>query len=423
MTSVPNHPLPLSGNNRIQFLTAFILLLSSCALLQGSKPVQPSPEKPKEVVKSEKQTPLPKEDVTAPLPKTNETVWFYGDRYEVANRKRDLKVAVILPFQSEERLADIMFEYYLGLKEAFLEIETDDVNFKLIVYSISNDSASIARLLFKQELKSADAIIGPIGDVAMNLVSSFGLKHKIPVFSPFSPVDQLSQPNPLFFNLNTDRKSKATAMASFLKRNYPKAKFIIVRDGKKYDKEFVPVLMAELDKQKIAYTKVNFGNFNSWATYLSGEQNLVYVPTTEKNVVSVTLGNIFSVKKNVIILGEYKWVDLVNNDYKFWETLNVHLVGTSFVDYHDSTNYYFRLNYRNKYLTDPGEYAHLGYAQGRFLSEAMSAFGTAFPMYISGKSFAYNGSCFQFSAQNGIRYNNHLWILKYQDHKLTPLSP
>lgn len=424
MTLVPNLLPPLSGNNRFQILTVFILLLSSCAILQGSKPVQPEPDHKPDIPVSEKSVPLPKEKIEdVPAVKNTEKVWFYGEEYEVANRKKDIKIAVILPFESDPRLSEIMFNYYQGLKEAILEMESDEINFKLLVYSVTNDSNSVKRLLQKSELKTADAIIGPIGDASMNVVSAFGVKHKIPVFSPFTPVDQVNPANSLFYNLNTDHKSKAKAIAVFVKKNYPASKFIIVRDGKKYDQEFVPVLMAELDKQKIPYSKTAFSNFNGWAALLSAEHNLVYIPTTEKNVVSVCLGNIFSVKKNVSILGEYKWVDLVNNDYKFWESLQVHLLSGSFVDYRDSSNYMFRTNYRNKYLLDPDEYAHLGYAQGRFVSEALAAFGGAFPMYINGKSFVYNGSCFQFSATNGIRFNNHLWILKYEDHTLIPVAP
>lgn len=392
-------------------------------MLQGSKPVYPDPAPPKDPIKIEKPVALPKEDKENVKSSKEERVWFYGEEYLVQNRKKDLKVSVILPFEGEERLAGIMYDYYQGLKEAFLELDDNDINFKLVVYSVLYDSASVARLLQKPELKTSDAIIGPIGDVAMNLVSNFGAKNKIPVFSPFTPVTQLSQNNSLFFNLNTDHKSKSKAIATFIKKNYPGAKLIIVRDGKKYDKEFVPVLLTELDNLKISYTKLPFSNVNNWSSALSDNQNVVYIPTTEKNVVSVSLGNIFSVKKNVVVLGEYKWVDLTNNDYKFWEALNVHLVGDTYIDFADSSNYMFRENYRTKYLIDPNEYALLGYAQGKFVSEAMSAFGASFPLYVTGRSFVYGGSCFNFGAKSGIRYNNHLWVLKYQDHKLIPVSP
>ena len=153
---------------------------------------------------------------------------------------------------------------------------------------------------------------------------------------------------------------------------------------------------------------------------MNANNHLVYIPTTEKNVVSVSLGNIFATKKQVEVLGEYKWVEFVNNDYKFWSTLNVHLLATTYIDYNDTLSFEFRDNYRLANKIDPTEYAYTGYSQGRLVGEALSAFGVNFTSFINKRNLIYNGTCFEFDMNEGLNKNKHLWVLKFENGRLVP---
>lgn len=424
MISVPNHRRPLSGNNKIYLIAYFSVLLSSCALLQGNKPVSDigEPDTKKEVIK--RPNPSEFKEVPNEVLKPSETVYFHGEEFQVPLRKKNYEIVLILPFglteanPVENRLTNIISSYYQGVRCALSQREDGDFSFVLRVYDNGSDSSALIRILNKPELKKADAIIGPLGDEALTKVSAFAIKYGIPVFSPFST---LNASNPKFYNLNTDLKSKAVHLAEFVKKQHPGSKLYIVRDNKPFDKEFVPILIAELEKQKIPYNKVAFTNLNNWNVLLNNEKNLIYVPSVEKNVVSVTLGNIFATKKPVTVIGDYKWTDLLNNDFRHWENLNVHLLAGSYIDWSDSTLVDFRMLHRSLYVLDPDEYACTGYFQTSFVLDCLSTFGNAFPDFIVNKKLLYGSWAFHFSSDRGSKFNRHAWMLKYQDHRLIPV--
>ena len=431
MISVPNLLQPLSGNK--SFLIIIFFVLSSCGLLKGTNvPIEDkeiastNKENKKEVAIKKKETP---EIINKTQPKETKTVWFQGEKYEVELAKdKEFKIALLLPFNvdktntSDVKLGDIMFDYYHGWIQAFNELEKYGFNAKIYVYDTQNDSAILAKILSNNVLKQMDVIVGPITDKQMKMVAAFGEINRIIVFSPFTPLDKLTANGQHFYNFGVDHKSKAIQIANYIKKAHKNDKILIVRDGKKYDKEFVPYLMDELTNKNIAYTIVNFSNINNWNALLNAENHLIYIPTAEKNVVSVSLGNIFSTKKKVEVLGEYKWVEFVNNDYKFWSTLNVHLLASTYIDYNDTLSFEFRDNYRLAYKIDPTEYAYTGYSQGRLLGEALSAFGVHFTEFINKRNLVYNGTCFEFDKHDGLNKNKHLWVLKFENGRLMPLK-
>jgi ABC-type branched-subunit amino acid transport system substrate-binding protein len=429
MISVLNRQQLLSGNKSFLFIIVFVL--SSCGLLKGTTVNKDEEDKVVEKKEVKKEIVIKKEEKLEPTdgnqPNATRTVWFQGEQYEVAlSKEKEFKIALVLPFNvdksntSEIKLGDIMFDYYHGWVQAFLELEKYGLKAKLYIYDSQNDSAVLAKLLSSYDLKQMDVIVGPISDKYMKMVAAFGEKNNIAVFSPFTPLDKLASNGQDFYNFSIDHKSKAKQIVAYIKKAHNNDKILIVRDGKKYDKEFIPYLMEELTNQNIAYTNVFFSNVNNWSALLNANNHLVYIPTTEKNVVSVSLGNIFATKKQGEVLGEYKWVEFVNNDYKFWSTLNVHLLATTYIDYNDTLSFEFRDNYRLANKIDPTEYAYTGYSQGRLVGEALSAFGVNFTSFINKRNLIYNGTCFEFDMNEGLNKNKHLWVLKFENGRLVP---
>jgi hypothetical protein len=430
MILVQNRLQQLSGNKNFLFIIFFVL--SSCGLLKGTN----VSNKDEELTHLKKEVPneiiIKKEEkpqIEKQQPKESKTVWFQGEKYEVeSSKEREFKIALVLPFNvdntnfSEIKLGEIMFDYYHGWIQAFIELEKYGMKAKIHVYDTQNDSSVLAKLLTNSTLKHMDVIVGPITDKHMKMVAAFGERNNIIVFSPFTPLDKLGSNGQNFYNFGIDHKSKAVQIVNYIKSSHTNDKILIVRDGKKYDKEFVPYLMEELTNQNIAYTNVNFSNVNNWTQLLNADGHLIYIPTAEKNVVSVSLGNIFSTKKKVEVLGEYKWVEFVNNDYKFWSTLNVRLLSSTYIDYNDTLSFEFRNNYRLAYKIDPSEYAYTGYSQGRLIGEALSAFGVHFTSFINKRNLIYNGTCFEFDKIDGLNKNKHLWVLKFENGRLLPLK-
>jgi hypothetical protein len=417
----------LSGNRFIAALTLYTLC--SCNLIRNTTRASENParEKNDTALVERKETIIEKQVYKTKEPNLRE-VYFHGKKYLVENKQEIFQIALILPFNvglisaNDKKVGDIMFEYYQGFLTSVNMMETSGLNLKLHVFDSRSDSIALTRILRTKKLKEMDVIIGPITDNHMCMVSEFGKKNNIPVFSPFTPVDDVSDTNNLFYNFNISHKNKAVELVKYIKKHHKDDKLFIVRDGKKYDKEFVPTLLSELSRNKMTFTIVPFGNTYAWSNTLSALGNLVYVPSLEKNVVSVTMGNIYGTRKSVTVLGEYKWIEFQNNDFSFWNELNVHLLTNSYIDYLDSSTFEFRDAYRLSFKKDPTDYSFTGFNQGKFICDALMAFGDKFHAFVNGRTLAYFGTCYYFSLLNGINQNRHLWVLKFQDYKLIPVK-
>jgi hypothetical protein len=437
MISVRNHRQLLNGN-RLLTIMVFSVCLISCSFVRSI--TNPPIEKNDPVVDApvEKQDEKPENEADKPINKPvkiktttkTTTVWFKGDEYTVEPHKTEFRIALILPFyvkpksRRQESTSDLMVQYYQGVKLALEELESNGFKAKFYVYDNKNDLQTTKSILGKNEMKNMDLIIGPIRESYMQLVSDFGVRHKIPVFSPISTVNTLKEPNKYFYSMAPSYKEKAHEIVRFLEKHHPKDKFVILEDGSSYNEAFVPHLIEALKSSgKILYTKESYSNYNNWMELLSPNvDNVVYIPSYKRAIVNAVLGRIVSTKRKATVFGESNWTDFEDNDYNFWEKLEVHLISTDFVNTRDSLNRDFRLMFRENYEEDPALYAYLGYDQMTFIGEFFMAFGQHFPLYITNKNFQYLSTNYRFEFKGGFHQNTRLFFLKYEDHQLVPVE-
>jgi len=406
-------------------------LSCSCQILRSnpSDPVVNNPEKPypaEEVAVDASD--LPDEPVIE-KPATKQ-VEFHGEYFHVAPHQNQFDVAIILPFYTEigntqnKATADVMLEYYQGVKLALAELEDKGLKMRLHIYDNRNDTSKTKEILGYGQMKKMDLIIGPILESHLRIVSNFSARHKIPLFSPFSKVNSLDGPNPYFYSTLPSNKLKAEKLVEYWVEKHLNDKIIIMRDGGRHEKEFVPVLLEALKSSgELLFSEVTYTNKLDWNTELSRDNNnLVYIPSYNHNTVSSSMGKIFAVKRDVSVFGEQNWAQFEDNDYNFWSKLNVHLIASEYADGLDTSNFEFRRKFRSDYTSDPTVYSYMGYDQMSFIGEFLSAFGEHFPFYLEGRAFNYLSSTFQFGLKDGFQQNQHLYILKFEDFKLQSIS-
>jgi ABC-type branched-subunit amino acid transport system substrate-binding protein len=375
---------------------------------------------------------MPDEKIEAPVEKyipENYYVVFQDEMYAVSPHKSSFEIALILPLylsnptERELLTANIMEEYYQGLNIALAELEDLGLTMKIHVFDNENDTNLTKKILTNYKMKKMDLIIGPILEEHLAIVSDFSVANGIPVWSPFSSINSLKNPNPLLYSSIPGYKLKAKELVAYWEKNHAKDKIFVLHDGGSYDKNFAPYLKEALARSgKLLYEEVAYSKSLDWNTRLRKEPNVVYIPSYDRSIVSSTMGKIFSAKRPVSIFGEQGWANFEDNDYKFWSKLNVHLVATEFADPLDSTHTDFRSSFRNKYLLDPSDYAYMGYDQMRFIGEILMAFGENFPAYIKDKKFKYQSTSFKFKSFDGYTQNSHIYVLRFEDFHLTPVK-
>jgi len=419
----------LNGNRYIALVLWFVL--SSCHILRSDPvppPVTGGENDQHEIVHTDpgKTDPAIEQEETLPEIETKNTVEFHGELFQVANRQEEFDVALILPFYLNEpsdkvnATAKIMLEYYQGVKLALKELEEMGMQLRLHVFDNKNDTSETHRILIKSELRKMDLIIGPILESHLQIVSDFSLKHKIPLFSPFSRIDELNRPNPYLYTSIPGNKLMAEQIVEHWAANYPDSKVIILNDSSWQAKRSIPLVVEALKRNgKLMYNVLGYSSSLDWEKKLrQSGLNLVYIPTNNRRKVSSSLGRIFAAKREVTVYGEQSWSNFEDCDYNFWNKLNVHLITHEFQDVHDTNRLAMRKQFRTMFREDPGVYANMGYDQMRFIGEFLMTFGEHFPMYLDGRSFKYSISTYRFNEYDGFRQNHHLYFLRFEDFRL-----
>ncbi len=422
----------LSGNKFLAVLSAFVLIsCNAFKVISNDRPSEQPGNDGSEVVENDLEN-VEEENSNSKTESKKETkkltsVEFFGQEFQVEPHKTEFKVALILPFyynastQREKRTSNAMVEYYQGVKMALSDLENEGLRLKLYVYDTENRKAELKRILDKSGLKQMDVIVGPISKQQIEMVSSFGLKHDIPVISPFTGMDTLTTPNKLLYCTTPSMATKAQKVVDFINENHPDDKVIILNDGRSYAKKLEPMLVVGFKKAKTDYLIVD--DQAKWGDILTKDENtVVYVISHNATLVSTTLSKIYQTKQDVTIFGENSWSNFEDNDYKFWNKLNIHLIASDFVNDTMASVKNFRQNFRLVNRKDPGVYSYLGYDQFKFMGDYLMAFGEHFPMYINNREFRYLGSNFKYQFTEGANQNTNVFILKFEEFELRPVE-
>lgn len=422
MTSVQNHRPPLSGSKYIAIIVC--ISLWSCNIMK-SNPVEPPVNKPNEEVHTtEPKISTPKKHV--PNTEEMQEVFFHGESYLVPAKKTNFKIALILPFhlgfksKKQQRIAEIMLDYYKGMKMALAELEAVGLNATISIYDNKNDSNELKRILRKREIYKMDLIVGPIQESQVKIVSRVLKPYKIPVFSPFTSIDELTDTNPLLYSFVGGSRMQAKQLVEYLVKNHPDEKLVILRDGKSYDREFVPALVEELEANgTITYVKEAYQANVAWAKLLpKDKKSVVFVASKQQNTVQNCLGGLIASKRDVSVFGESTWMNFRDNDFMFWDRLNMHLIASEYAGPRDSMLMGFRTQFREEFKQDPSNYAFRAYDQINFIGDLLLAFGEHFPEFIDDQYFAYSATAFQFVPYKGCRQNKNQFVLRYENHQL-----
>ncbi|MBO6517185.1 MAG: amino acid ABC transporter substrate-binding protein [Bacteroidia bacterium] len=405
-------------------LLAFVLIsCNAFKVISSDAPDKPVGDKPVVVEDSDKPT-------TEDNPKSKETeetqeyisVEFFGEQFLVEPHKTEFKVALILPFhyeaetKREQRTSSAMVEYYQGVKMALRDLEVEGLRMKLYVYDNENSDERLKRILDKSVMRHMDVIVGPLSKDHIKMVSDFALKHDIAVISPLTSIDEIETENQRLYSTTPSMQAKAETVANFMANHFEGNKVVIYNDGRSYANRLEPLLVEELKAQKVKVQAVN--KDVQWANEVSDENTVIYVASHNPTTVNTTLSSIYQTKKPVTIFGENSWSNFEDNDYKFWNKMNIHLVASDFVDDTTIAVTHFRENFRLVNRRDPSLYAYLGYDQFKFMGDFLMAFGEHFPAYISGREFRYLTSNFSYEFEHGLNQNTNVFILKFNEFEL-----
>ena len=361
---------------------------------------------------------------------------------DTTSMRKNYKVVLILPLYLEEVEAmdpekateddvnnwnSIKFlPFYEGFTLAVDSLQNQGLHLTLYVYDLGKDSVKAQQLIKKEELKSADLIIGLLFNKNFQIISKFAHDNKIPIVNPISERADILRDNEYVFKVNPSRASQLESLASYMQKNMSRAQITIIRNGQFKDKDIADKLKKQCEDRKLDVTLAEGQDVAIGK--LSKTRENVIVAFTDNNVYALDLMRRFYELRNdynISLIGLPEWEKIEGLETDFLNGLNTHMVSPYFIDYTSSGVKKLVSRYNENYKSDPEPLAFLGFDVGYYFLYALMKYGKQFPKCIDFR-LETSETSFEFVKSGNIPgngfENRHWSVYKYENFKLLKVN-
>lgn len=368
-------------------------------------------------------------------------------RTYTGEKKDEYNIAFFLPFHSAEATnleldklikgdiqlpnkTSIALEFYEGALLALDSMKKKHFNAKVFVYDIDDsDSLNVISILKKPELAEMDLMIGPLYGSSFVPFARFAKEHEIPIVSPFTQVNKILFNNPFVCKVSPSTTLQIEQMAKFVVDTFFTQNIILINNGN--SKEAIYFNSFKTSANKALMDKGHGANDTIREAYgIGGIQNalnpakinIVVLPSNNQSYVTefVSKLNNLKEKNNIILFGLQSWNNYENIDIEYLNNLEVHIPANNFIDYSIPCVKDFIKAYREKFKTEPANFAFQGFDVTCYFLSILQKEGPGFLGTLPANNqtcMETNFSFSQFPADSGFE-NKFVFILKYQDYKL-----
>jgi LysM repeat protein/ABC-type branched-subunit amino acid transport system substrate-binding protein len=362
-------------------------------------------------------------------------------------KKSEYNIAFFLPFHSAEansleleklikgdvefpNKTSVALQFYEGALLALDSLKKRHFNAKVFVYDIDDsDSSNIVNILKKPELAEMDLMIGPLYGSSFIPFANFAKEHQIPIVSPFTQVNKILFNNPFVCKVSPSTSLQIEQMAKFVVDTFFTQNIILVNNGNSkevgyYNTFKTSANAALINKGKMAADTVKevYGLGGIQNVLNKDKINIVVLPSNNQSYVTEFLSRLNNMKdkNNIILFGLQSWNNFDNVDIEYLNNLEVHTPANNFVDYSIPCVKKFVKDYREKFKTEPENYAFQGFDVTCYFLNVLQKEGSGFLKSLPDNKqtcVETNFSFSQFPADSGFE-NKFVFILKYRDYKL-----
>lgn len=362
------------------------------------------------------------------------------DATKTINKVNTVKVALLLPFQSEsaamtdEKLRFI--EYYEGMLLAVDSLKNNGVSISLSVYDTESGTKKTKEILKNKELKEVNLIIGGVQNDQIGLIADFADKHNIKYVIPFTSRNDDVLSKATVFQVNTPHSYLYANAAQAACHTFSEYNIVFVNTNDSNSKlDYILTLKNELEQRNLSYKEYTWNA----ETFLEDLQPL-FDPLKPNVIIP------FSASKEALtkICTPLKSISETNPEYRLtlfgypeWQTYT-----SEFIDYFFALNGYFYSNFyvdnlstethlfHNKYKTwyskslnnSYPKYGILGYDTGMYFFNAIHQYGSNFEDNLSRIHYSGLQTSFDFHRVNnwGGFINTQIFLVHYKnDYTIT----
>lgn len=269
----------------------------------------------------------------------------WGRKLEVptdSNRfnKSKYRIALLFPLELEQlkpsesgRKNQSLLNFISGFELACEAASRRDTSFSTVVYDYKRDERKLEDALNLPEMRSMDAIVGPILPKGIQVLQQFAQRNQIPVVNPLGFGVSFSSDAPLY-QLTATPEAMGNSAFQLMKSKPGMQKAMVVFGTSQKDSLVASAFIkaAKAEKVPIALRrKVGKNSAANLPKYLAeaglDSTTFVFVPNTEPIVEVQFLAALGLLQKRAIVLAPMEWLYLSNADYALFELLDVHFLG------------------------------------------------------------------------------------------------
>jgi LysM repeat protein len=338
-----------------------------------------------------------------------------------------------LPLEEEEQLyarSRIGLEFYTGFKMVLDSLTRLGQDVRLDVFDTGGQAGeAMTEWLRFTDWTEYQLIVGPLYTENVRQLAEYFQDQRIstPVLVPYSREASLFYRHGGLVQLTpSDRQMNQELCAQMIRDHGDKDIHVIYTDS---------TIDAEISSDALNKMYLYKDSASVHLHQLSGASKLdlellkntegdklIYLATYDKVFVTDLMRRLNGLRLEDIIIYGPQWVHTMDMESVYLNNLHYHFPAAEFCDYSDTTLIPWIVRYRKDYFTDVSRFSLTGIDLARYASEIVSNY-TEFRK----PSQALNWKGFQTGIQlrelkSGSLINKHVYILRYQDFELIPLT-
>ena len=422
MTSVLNRLPLLSGNNSAQksffnlfFILAFGLLLSSCggtnkATKRTSKRSTSKSTNGKKVTKVKKRKDVKeiewteaKDDSKPPIKEPKKIK--IGDAEII---KEDIyDVTYFIPFDAgdytnSQSASDRFVQYYSGLLVATEILEREGVNLNINV--VDEKKRDFDDLLPSSISYETDVIVGPYKRSNLRKAAELAAQNQIPLVSPWQASNTIAKDNPYYVQLRPNLDEHYYSIFEDIKSNYDDLENVYIlgrlsspkdKDVKRTNKlqKMAKDVWGENDENHLKQymliqDSIDMGETAFDSVFVEDKTNVMIIPNWSFEDEAFIYGALrrLSVEKGmskVVVYGMPIMIESEKINFDYYNSLNMKVARSKFVDEEDSDVVRFKKDFVSKYGALPTDDAYEGYDNLMYIGRNLNEYGKNFQFFLN----------------------------------------
>jgi len=431
MTSVQNHPLPLSGSKQIKMFIRFVLVLffslSACRAQQNIQ--QPDIKKVEEnkIALEEKKAP----DSTAIVKKESFNFLLLlpvdlSDAFRVDSISPDS----FFVNETIDRNIAASVEFYEGALLAIDSLRKSGNSIKLNVLNCPAVESEQIAFINKIKFENADVVFSMLRERPLQILCKILFEKNILLVSCGANTATDVKNNSHAICIQPAYLTMCARMGEYSKENFKNDQFLIVTGASENEDERADVFISQLE-DKIPANRIKKINFKSegikkLSNALSlTATNTLFIPSADEDFVTTIFSSLNSLNEiyRFRIIGLPSWQYFESLDPLMLEKYQTHIFTSEYYSYDYLGTIKFRKSFRNNFLAEPGDASYLAFDSFLLLGNLLIN-NELTSLY--NPEFSYGGlrSRYRFfrNNQNETLENQYINILKLENFKYLKIN-